>query len=203
LLMNVNNHSYLIEVIRKRISNLKRTNWTIKFSWVKAHVGIYGNELAGCLAKAAACSTVGDHLRQDSKEHVIQRIWRTAQKWQKEWVKTTKAAVTKQFFPNVRDGIKLNINANPNFTAMITGHGKTRTYLHRFKLVESAICPRNKEDQTIDHLLNSCKLVQTQRDLFRNNILKYGNWPVSKEELISKHLKSFLTFTKSINFDQL
>jgi ribonuclease HI len=26
LLMNVNNHSYLIEVIRKRISNLKRTN---------------------------------------------------------------------------------------------------------------------------------------------------------------------------------
>jgi ribonuclease HI len=57
LLKNVNNHSHLIEVIRKRISNLERTNWTIEFTWVKVHVGIYGNELADRLAKAAACST--------------------------------------------------------------------------------------------------------------------------------------------------
>jgi ribonuclease HI len=57
LLKNVNNHSYLIEVIRNTISNLERTNWTIEFSWVKAHVGIYGNELADRLANAAACST--------------------------------------------------------------------------------------------------------------------------------------------------
>ena len=53
-LMNFNNHSYLIEEIRKRISILERTNWTVQFSWVKSHVGIYGNELADKLAKAAA-----------------------------------------------------------------------------------------------------------------------------------------------------
>jgi len=35
-LKNVNNHSYLIEDIRKRVSILERTNWTIEFSWVKA-----------------------------------------------------------------------------------------------------------------------------------------------------------------------
>jgi ribonuclease HI len=45
-LKNLNNHSYLIEEIRKRISILERTNWTIEFLWVKAHVGIYRNELA-------------------------------------------------------------------------------------------------------------------------------------------------------------
>jgi ribonuclease HI len=56
LLKNVN-HSHLIEVIRKRISNLEINNWTVEFTWVKAHVGIYGNELADRLAKAAACST--------------------------------------------------------------------------------------------------------------------------------------------------
>ena len=34
---------------------MQRTNWTVEFSWVKAHVGIYGNELADQLAKATAC----------------------------------------------------------------------------------------------------------------------------------------------------
>jgi hypothetical protein len=86
---------------------------------------------------------------------------------------------------------------------MVTGHGKTRAYLHRFKITEIATCPCNKGDQTIDHLLNQCTLLQTQRELLRNNILKSGNWPVSKEESITKHLKSFLTFKKAIDFDQL
>ena len=31
----------------------ERTNWTIGFSWVKAHVGIMGNELTDQIAKAA------------------------------------------------------------------------------------------------------------------------------------------------------
>ena len=31
---------------------MEGSNWTIEFSWVKAHVGIYGNELGDQLAKA-------------------------------------------------------------------------------------------------------------------------------------------------------
>jgi hypothetical protein len=86
---------------------------------------------------------------------------------------------------------------------MVTGHGKPRAYLHPLKIIENAKCPCNKGDQTIDYLLNQCTLLQTQREFLRNNVLKSGNWPVSKEELITKPLKSFLIFTKLIDFDQL
>ena len=50
----MNNHSCLIEETRKKISTLERANWTVEFSWVKAHVGIYENELADQLTNAAA-----------------------------------------------------------------------------------------------------------------------------------------------------
>jgi len=110
-----------------------------------------------------------------------------------------KAAITKQFFPNVKDRLKLGIDINPIFTALVAGHGKTRAYLHRFKILEQATCACKKGDQTIDHLINQCTLLQTQRELLRSNVLKYGNWPTSKHELTTKHLKPFLTFTKPID----
>jgi hypothetical protein len=82
---------------------LERTNWTIEFAWVKAHVGIYGNELADRLAKAAACSTemavTSDRTPKSTFYSEFEE--EATQKWQNEWVNTTKAAVTKQFFPNV------------------------------------------------------------------------------------------------------
>jgi ribonuclease HI len=50
LLKNTNNHSYLIEEIRKRLSVLDRALCTIGISSVKTHVGVYGN-VADQLAK--------------------------------------------------------------------------------------------------------------------------------------------------------
>jgi len=124
-------------------------------------------------------------------------------KRQKEWEDCTKAAMPKQFFPNVEDRLKLQIDVKPIFTALVTGHGKIRAYLHRFKILEQGTCTCKKGDQTTDHFINHCTLLQTQRELLRRNVSKSGNWPASKHELIKKHLKPFLTFTKSIDFDQL
>jgi len=63
------------------------------------------------------------------------------EKWQQQWDHTTKGLATKEFFPNIKYRLKTKINLTPNFTAMITAHGKTRSYLHLFKIIESPECP--------------------------------------------------------------
>jgi len=187
------------------MTRLERENWTIEYSWVKAHAGIYGNELADQLAKAAA---------KDNEAHItfnripistlLSEIEEEAKlKWQKEWEEGRKAAITKEFFPKVQDRQKLKMVINPVFTAMVTGHGKTRAYLHRFKILEHATCPCGKGEQTINHLLNQCLILHTQREIFKKSVLKSENRPPSKLEMISKHLNSFLLFINSINFDLL
>jgi hypothetical protein len=54
-----------------------------------------------------------------------------------------------------------------------------------------------------DHLLYHCTLLQNQREILKKDIIKTGNWPVCKQNLITKYLKLFLTFTNSIDFDKL
>ena len=114
-----------------------------------------------------------------------------------------KAAITKQFFPNVKDRLKLQIHINPIFTALVTGHGETEAYLHRFKILEQTTCNCKKGDQTTDRSTNQCTLLQPQTELHKSNVLKSGNWPASKYGLRTKQLRPFLTFTESIDFNQL
>jgi len=64
----------------------------------------------------------------------------------------------KHIFPNVQDRLEMEINITPNFTAMLTGHDKTRANFHRLKVMEQATCPCNSGEQTIDHLLYQCTL---------------------------------------------
>ena len=58
--------------------------------------------------------------------------------------------------PNVKDRLKMINHLTPNFTAMVTAHGKTRSYLHPFKIIESPECPCAEGHQTVDHLLYDC-----------------------------------------------
>jgi hypothetical protein len=95
------------------------------------------------------------------------------------------------------------INLTPNFTAFVTAHGKTKAYLHRFKIIESPECPCGGASQTIDHLLFDCTVIQNERELLIGKISKQDNWPISKNQLVNKHIKHFLQFTNTIDFTKL
>jgi hypothetical protein len=124
-----------------------RAKCKIKFSWVKVHARIYGNEMADRLAKEAARSNGTNYgysripisaIYHEAAEEAIQ-------KWQEQCRKTSKAEATKQYFPTVMDRIGTKINLTSKLTAVLFGHGKTRAYLYRFNLREDAKCICDKD----------------------------------------------------------
>jgi ribonuclease HI len=56
-LKNRKNHTYLIETVRKKVTEMQKQNWTIDFTWIKARAGHHGNELADKYAKEAATNS--------------------------------------------------------------------------------------------------------------------------------------------------
>jgi len=76
--------------------------------------------------------------------------------------------------------LTLNISPTPNFTTIVTGHGKINSYLHRFKIIDSPVCPCNREDQTVDHIIYRCVLHEQERNRLKADINSSEKWPVSK-----------------------
>ena len=140
-LKNPKNHKHLIDEIRKKAISLAKHNWHITFTWIRAHVGHYGNELADKLAKEAAGKDAVSYNSIPIREIAQQLRENSLKKWQLQWDRTTKAQTTRQFFPNIKDRLDTVTILTPNFTAFVTSHGKTKSYLHRFKILESPDCP--------------------------------------------------------------
>ena len=83
---------------------------------------------------------------------------------------------------------------------MLTGHGMTKAYLHRFHLMEEATCSCGHEYQNMDHLLFHYVNTSAQREVLKQQI---GTWPASKQDLIFKYQKELSAFVESIDFEVL
>jgi len=74
------------------------------------------------------------------------------------------------------------------------GHGNILSYLHRLKIIYSPDCPHKQDIQTVDHLIFQCERLKYERGMLKNSVLKAGNWPISKRELVNKNLKQFIRY---------
>jgi hypothetical protein len=97
----------------------------------------------------------------------------------------------------------MKINLTLKFTAMVTANGKTRSYLHRFKIIESPECPCANGHQTVDRLLCDCSELNNERGKLISHISKEDNWSVRKSEIVNKHLKQIIHFINSIDYEIL
>jgi hypothetical protein len=184
-----------VEEIRKKVDCLEKSKWRIKFPLVKAHAGTYGNEIADRLAKEAARSGSIKHaftkipkntLYKDAEEEAMQ-------KWSNEWTTTPKAAATRQFFPTVQDRLRSKIKLPSKMTAVLTGHGMTKAYLHRFHLREKATCSCGEENQSMNHILFHCANTSDKRETL---IKRIGTWPANKQDLVNKYHETFSVFVE-------
>jgi len=91
-------------------------------------------------------------------------------KWQIQWDHTTKWSTTKHFFPIIKERLTTKIKLTPNFTAIVTDHGKTKAYLHRFKIIDSPECPCDGGNPAVGHLLYDCTKLQREREKLISNI---------------------------------
>jgi len=118
------------------------------------------NDINECYSRIPK-STVKSELSESS-----------VKKWQTEWDCTTKGTITKLYFPKIADRLKLKINVTPNFTTFLTGHGNIRSYLYKYKIIDSPTCSCKKGEQTVDHTIYDCELVGQERKRLKAAVLR-------------------------------
>ena len=124
-------------------------------------------------------------------------------KWQRNWTQTTKGRTTKEYFPDVAGSLKMKLQLTQNFTAIVSGHGKTRDYLHRFNIIEEPTCPCGKGNQTADRTIYACERLTKEKDRLRKTVIRTNKWPINKRNLIRRNYKEFTNFINEIQFDKL
>jgi hypothetical protein len=115
----------------------------------------------------------------------------------------SKGAITKFFFPKkITERLKLKINVTPNFTAIVTGRGNIKTYLAKYRILESPMCSC-EGDQTVDHIMYDCKLLEQERSSLKAVVIKTQKWPVSIDKLSTKFYRYFKEFMDNIKLDKV
>jgi hypothetical protein len=151
--------------------------------------------------KSHTHSIVFDRIPLTSIASEINR--RGLEQWQRQWNSSEKGAMCRSFFPRLEQRLKMKLPITPEFTALITGHGNTKSYLHRFKLMDDPVCPCGEERHTSEHIIFECNIFEAQRSSLIKQIMVSGGTWLPANELIAKYLNAFSKFVKSIDFPKL
>ncbi|XP_075679871.1 uncharacterized protein LOC113789201 [Dermatophagoides pteronyssinus] len=137
-------------------------NKHICLTWVKAHVGITGNELADTLAKEATKEQSISYDRRPISYGLRVLKLKMLKDWNDRWQTSNKGRITASFFPTIKN--RKECRFLPNFvqTQFLTGHGKLGSYLFKMQIRQSDACVCG-ESQTVEHVLLYCPATLSSR----------------------------------------
>ncbi|GBO35990.1 hypothetical protein AVEN_48096-1 [Araneus ventricosus] len=131
---------------------------SVGLTWVKAHVGDPGNELADHHAKLA--TTDGENMNVQTPLSCVKfKITKNLMKdWQYNWENydSDLGKRARSFVPCVNKKLLVH---NKCLVYFLTGHGPFPCYLHRFKKLNSPLCPCGRPGDA-DHYVFHCPLTK-------------------------------------------
>jgi ribonuclease HI len=154
----------LVIAIQRLLLQHRQRGTNLLVQWVKAHVGIDGNERADSLAKDFLSSTAIPVAIDAPLSFVKRMLSHTAvTNWSRDWQSQTKGRWTAKFFPTVIQRKQAG-KFEHNFVAtqFLTSHGKFGTYLFERRCRDGPECVCG-ELQTCRHLLLECPLLIAAR----------------------------------------
>ena len=86
----------------------------------------------------------------------------------------------KEYFPTVAESLQMKINFSRNLTTIVTGHGNIKSYLHGFRIIDAPDCPCGNGNQTVEHILLECGILQEERERLITAVAKKDNWSIKK-----------------------
>ena len=84
--------------------------------------------------------------------------------------------LTKQFFTIIKDRLNVKFKLTPNYTAIVTAHGKTKAYLHRFQIIRVSRMPLRRRGRNGGPPVLGMHQTADGEKLI-SNISKQDNWP--------------------------
>jgi len=89
-----------------------------------------------------------------------------------------------EYFPDNKERLKPKLTLSPKLTALLTEQGKNNTYLHHIKKIQSPDCSFKHGDQTTDHLIYDCEILDKEREKLIAYKSREEDWRVRKCELV-------------------
>ncbi|GBL96022.1 hypothetical protein AVEN_199982-1 [Araneus ventricosus] len=156
------------------LSFLQNRGIQIFFSFVRGHIGIYGNESTDWLANEATklIDFIPTTVPKSFNKSIFKK--RVISQWNSLYQISHNAKSAKEFFPSIHGRLKA-IHFVPNFriTQFLTGHGNFKAYLKRYNLYRTDLCScTGGEIQDVNHLILSCSTFTPARCLLISSLKK-------------------------------